>query len=203
VLDASLSPRHVRLRALHDTGVQLVSDRKETARADCLIARPPAIQRRQGAKGKPMKKTIISAVAVLALGTTLAFATVHDGKEGKGGQEGHRGGFSEMYAQKLNLTDAQKAQIADLDKSFRESNKALFEASHQTREQFKAAKDANDTAKLDALRPAMESQRAQMKQLRDAQDAKIKSILTPEQRAQFDTLKAEREAHRSQYKQQQ
>jgi Spy/CpxP family protein refolding chaperone len=108
-----------------------------------------------------------------------------------------------MYAQKLNLTDAQKAQIADLDKNFRETNKALFEASKQTREQFKAAKDANDTAKLDALRPAMESQHAQMKQLRDAQDAKIKAILTPEQRAQFDTLKAEREARHGDHKQQQ
>jgi protein CpxP len=193
----------MRLRALHDTGVQLVFARKETAAADCLIARPSAIKRRQGAKGKPMKKKTISAVAVLALGATLAFAGMHDGKEGKGGFGGHRGGFSEMYAQKLNLTDAQKAQIADLDKNFRETNKAFFDAQKQTREQFKAAKDANDTAKLDALRPAMESQRAQMKQLRDAQDAKIKAILTPEQRAQFDTLKAEREAHRSQYKQQQ
>jgi Spy/CpxP family protein refolding chaperone len=151
-----------------------------------------------------MKKKTISAVAVLALGATLAFAGMHDGKEGKGGWEGHRGGgFSETYAQKLNLTDAQKTQIADLDKNFRETNKALFEASHQTREQFKAAKTANDTAKLDALRPTMESQRAQMKQLRDAQDAKIKTILTPEQRAQFDTLKAERDAHRSQHNKQQ
>jgi len=151
-----------------------------------------------------MKKKTISAVAVLALGATLAFASMHDGKEGKGAWEGHRGGsFSEMYAQKLNLTDAQKAQIADIEKASRDANKAFFEASKQTREQFKAAKDANDTAKLDALRPTMESQRAQMKQIRDAQDAKIRAILTAEQRAQFDTLKAEREAHRSQYKQQQ
>ena len=155
-----------------------------------------------------MKKKTISAVAVLALGATLAFASMHDGKEGKGAWEsngqGHRGGsFSEMYAQKLNLTDAQKAQIAEIEKSSREANKAFFEASMQTRQQFKAAKDANDTAKLDALRPTMESQRAQMKQIRDAQDAKIRAILTAEQRAQFDTLKAEREAHRSQYKQQQ
>jgi len=151
-----------------------------------------------------MKKKTISAVAVLALGATLAFAAVqHDGKEGKSGWGEHRGSFSEMYAQKLNLTAAQKAQIADLDKTFRETNKTFFEAQKQTREQFKAANQANDTAKLDALRPTMESQRAQMKQLRDAQDAKIKTILTPEQRAQFDTLKAEREAHRSQYKRQQ
>jgi len=151
-----------------------------------------------------MKKKTISAVAVLALGATLAFASMHDGKEGKHGWGGHRGGsFSEMYAQKLNLTDAQKAQIADIEKASREANKAFFDAQKQTREQFKAARDANDTTKLDALRPTMESQRAQMKQLRDAQDAKIRAILTLEQRAQFDTLKAEREAHRSQYKQQQ
>jgi Spy/CpxP family protein refolding chaperone len=151
-----------------------------------------------------MKTKTISAAAVLALGATLAFATMHDGnKDGKGGWEGHRGTFSEMYAQKLNLTDAQKQQVADLDKSFRETNKAFFDASKQTREQFKAAKDANDTAKLDALRPTMESQRAQMKQLRDAQDAKVRAILTPEQAAQLDTLKAEREARHGEHKHQQ
>ena len=145
------------------------------------------------------KKTIISAVAVLALGATLAFAAPHGDKAGKGGWEGHgeghRGGdFSEKYAQKLNLTDAQKQQIADLNKSFRDANKAFFDASKQTREQFKAAKDANDTAKLDALRPTMDAQHAQMKQLRAAQDAKIRAILTPEQRIQLDTLKAQHEA---------
>jgi Spy/CpxP family protein refolding chaperone len=193
----------MRLRALHDTGVHFMFVRKERAPLNCLIAYPPAIKLRKIPKGKPMKKkTISAAVAVLAIGATMAFATMHDGKEGKGGWDGHRGGFSEMYAQKLNLTDAQKTQIADLDKNFRETNKALFEASHQTREQFKAAKDANDTAKLDALRPTMDSQHAQMKQLRDAQDARIKTILTPEQRAQFDTLKAEREARHGEHKEQ-
>jgi Spy/CpxP family protein refolding chaperone len=151
-----------------------------------------------------MKKKTISAVAVLALGATLAFASVQaekGEKGGRGGWEGHRGGaMSEDLTQKLNLTDAQKQQVADLNKSFRETNKAFFQSTHETREAFKAARDANDTAKLDALRPTMESQRAQMKQLRDAQDAKVRAILTPEQRAQLDTLKAER---RAQHKEQQ
>jgi Spy/CpxP family protein refolding chaperone len=149
-----------------------------------------------------MKKKTITAVAVLALGATLAFAAVETEKGGKGGWEGHRGSamMNEDLTQKLNLSDAQKQEVADLNKSFRESNKALFQSMHETREAFKAARDANDTAKLDALRPTMESQRAQMKQLRDAQDAKVRAILTPEQRAQLDTLKAE---HRAQHKEQQ
>jgi len=147
-----------------------------------------------------MNRKIITGVAVLALGATLSFAAVEAEKGGKVGWEGHRGEMRDDLTQKLNLTDAQKQQIADLNKSFREANKAFFQSAHETREAYKAARDANDTARLDALRPTMESQRAQMKQLRDAQDAKVRAILTPEQRAQLDTLKAER---RAQHKEQQ
>ena len=147
-----------------------------------------------------MKKTI-AAVAVFALGASLAVA----GENWKGGHRGHRGeaGFSEKMAQKLNLSDAQKAQIKDLEQSFRDQNKAFFETAKATREQFRAAKEANDTAKIEALRPTMESQRAQMKQLRDAQRAKIRTILTPDQQAQLDAWKAQHESMRHQHQKQQ
>jgi periplasmic protein CpxP/Spy len=143
-----------------------------------------------------MKKTI-AAVAVFALGASLAIA----GENWKGGHEGHRGGFSEKMATKLNLSDAQKAQIKDMEKTFRDQNKAFFESAKATREQFKAAKQANDTAKMDSLRPTMDSQKAQMKQLRDAQREKIRTILTPDQRAQFDAWKAQHDAQRQQHEQ--
>ena len=152
----------------------------------------------KGAKNN-MKKTI-AAVAVFALGASLAVAG-----EGWGGHRGHKGGemgISQKMAEKLNLSEAQKAQINDIEKSFREQNKAFFESAKATREQFRAAKEANDTAKIEALRPTMESQRAQMKQLRDAQRAKINTILTPDQRAQLDAWKAQHEANRGQWKKQ-
>jgi protein CpxP len=147
-----------------------------------------------------MNRKTISAVAVLALGATLAFAAPHDGKGGKEGWEKHRGGeFSERFAQKLNLTDTQKQQMKELDQSFRDANKAFFESAHQTRTAFKAAKEANDTAKLGSLRPTMDAQHAQMKQLRAAQDVKVRAILTAEQRVQLDAMKAEHEAHEAQH----
>lgn len=141
-----------------------------------------------------MKKTI-TAVAVLALGATLAFAGPHG--EGKGGRHG-KGGmeFSERFAQKLNLTDAQKAQLSTIQKNFREQNKAFFDQAKATRKQAHAAKEANDTAALEALKPTMEAQRAQMKQLRDAQHQQVLNILTAEQRAQLEAMKAERGSRR-------
>ncbi|MGZ8833043.1 MAG: Spy/CpxP family protein refolding chaperone, partial [Thermoanaerobaculia bacterium] len=70
-----------------------------------------------------------------------------------------------------------------------------------TRQQFRAAKVANDTAKLEALRPTMEAQRAQMKQIHDAQRENIRTILTAEQRAQLDAWKAQHKAQREQHEQ--
>jgi periplasmic protein CpxP/Spy len=140
-----------------------------------------------------MKKTF-AALAVVALSASLAVAGEHGFKGGRGH---HRGaGVSEKLAQKLNLSDAQKAQIRDLQAKFRADNKAFFESSKATRQEFRDAKKANDTAKLEALRPAMEAQRAQFKQLRDAQQDGIRNILTADQRAKLDALKAEHKTKR-------
>ena len=143
-----------------------------------------------------MKKTITTAVAVFALGATLAFAGPHgDWKGGRGHKEG---AFSEKMAEKLNLSDAQKEQVKAIEKQFRADNAAFFENAKATREQFRAAKEANDQAKLDSLKPTMEAQRAQMKQLRQAVMDKIRNILTADQRAQLDAFKAQHESRRDQ-----
>ena len=135
------------------------------------------------------KKWFIGA-AVVAVSASLAIAMPQDGK-GWGGHRGH-GAYGEKLAQKLNLTDAQKQQLRDLNANFRKENAAFFQSFRQTMKDVRAAKEANDTAKLDALKPTVESQKAQMKQLREAQDAKILSILTPDQQAQFKALQAKR-----------
>ncbi len=146
------------------------------------------------------KKKWITAVAAIGLSASLAFAVAHDGNgrhwEGKG-----RGEWSAKLSHKLNLTEAQKQQWADIDKAFRQENRAFFEQSRQTRSDFRAAKKAGDTAKLAALKPAMDAQRAQMKKLRQAKDEKLMAILTAEQRTQFQALKAERAAHHKEHEQ--
>jgi Spy/CpxP family protein refolding chaperone len=134
----------------------------------------------------------ISAIAVVALSGTIAFAqTGTTGNEGRYGHGHHGHKMGMMFAKKLNLTDAQKEQAKALRKSFREENKAFFDQARQTRQEFRAAKQAGDTAKADSLKPTLQAQRDQMKQLRAAQEQKFLQILTPDQRAQYDSLKAQ------------
>lgn len=134
----------------------------------------------------------LTAAAIMTVSASLAIAMPQEGK-GWGRHGGKQHGFmSEKLAQKLNLTDTQKQQIRDLNKAFRQDNKAFFESARQTRQEMRAAKEANDTAKLQSLKATADSQRAQMKQLRDAQEAKVLSVLTADQQAQFKALKAQR-----------
>jgi Spy/CpxP family protein refolding chaperone len=141
------------------------------------------------------KKWFTAAAAILTLSGTLAFAAPHEGRGGKHGRGGRQ--FGEHFAQKLNLTDSQKQQIQDVQKSFRDENKAFFDATRDTHRQIRAAKEAGDTAKLEALKATAESQREQMKQLRGEKMQRIEALLTTEQRAQWQAMKAERQAKRA------
>ena len=147
-----------------------------------------------------MKNTkVITVAAALMLSATLAFAGPGEGRHGKGGHHGRRGGeHGARFAQKLNLTDAQKEQIREINRTFREQNKPFFESSRSTRQQLREAKKAGDQARVEALKGTLESQRAQFKQLRATQRQRVLAVLTPEQRTQLDALKAERGAKRQQ-----
>ena len=139
---------------------------------------------------KKNKLMTMTAVAV-ALTTTMAFAGPHEG--GRGGKHGRHGGeLGARFAEKLNLTDAQKEQIRAFTQSFRQDNQAFFEAHRDTMKQLREAKQAGDQARVDALKPTLQSQRTELKQRREALKQQILAILTPEQRAQYEALKAER-----------
>jgi protein CpxP len=140
------------------------------------------------------KKKWLTAAAVMALSTSIAFAAPHEGKFGGHGRRGQM--FGKRMAEKLNLSDAQKQQIKDIRKASYDANKPFFDGARDLRKQFHAAKEANDTAKIESLKPQMESQRAQFKQIREAEMTKILNVLTADQRAQFEALKAERKARR-------
>jgi periplasmic protein CpxP/Spy len=145
-----------------------------------------------------MRNKVIAAVGVLTLGATLAFGATSETGAADGQRQFHRhghgrkGAFGAKFAEKLGLTDVQKQQIRDIRKNFFETNKPLFEQARATRQELRAAKQANDTAKLDELKPALDAQRVQFKELRAAQEQRVAEVLTPQQRAQWDTLKAER-----------
>ncbi|MFL6245613.1 MAG: Spy/CpxP family protein refolding chaperone [Thermoanaerobaculia bacterium] len=136
-------------------------------------------------------KKWFTAAAVVALSSTLAFAAPHQGgKRGHGGRGGHE--FGERFAQKLNLSDAQKQQIKDAQTAFRNENKAFFDTVRDTRRQIKEAKEAGDQARVEQLKAAAQSQHERMKELRQAQQQRILALLTPEQRTQWEALKAQR-----------
>lgn len=145
------------------------------------------------------KSKWMAVAAVLTLSATMAFAGPGEGRGkfgGKHGRDGRGGEFSARFADKLDLTDAQKQQLAEVQKTFREQNKTFFDSMRQTRQDLKAARDAGDTARLDALKGTMASQREQMKALHEQQKARIMALLTPEQRAKWETLKEERKERR-------
>lgn len=145
-------------------------------------------------------KKWLTTAAVLALSGTIAFAAPHGGgQHGRGGRGGRGGDFSEHFAKKLNLSEAQQQQIRESQKSFREANKSLFDAARETRQQMHAAKEAGDTARIESLKGTATAQHAQLKQLRDAQMQRIEGFLTPAQRTQWQAMKTEREARRAQH----
>ncbi|MEA2488707.1 MAG: periplasmic protein CpxP/Spy [Acidobacteriota bacterium] len=138
-----------------------------------------------------MNKKITAVAAVLALSTTLAFAGTGEGRgEGRHGRHG-KGQFGEKFAQKLNLTDAQKQQIKDIRTNSRTQNAQFFATAKQTREDARAARKAGDTARLESLKGALQSQRAQMKEIRKAERQQVLNILNAEQRAQLEAMKAQ------------
>jgi len=102
--------------------------------------------------------------------------------------------FTERYGQQLNLTDTQKKQIDDLDKKFREDNAPFLESYQKTMTEYREARQANDTAKLEALRPKVDSMRTDMTKLRTAHEDKIAATFTDDQKTQWNKIKEEREA---------
>lgn len=124
-----------------------------------------------------MKTKWMTGVAIVALGATLAIAAPHGRAERRG-----------ALASKLNLTEAQQAQIAEIRKSARGSNAGLFEEHARTLRQLRAAKEEGDTAKAEQLRATLDAQRAHLMQVRQSEKQRIAAVLTPEQRQQLEAL---------------
>ena len=144
-------------------------------------------------------KLMLATVAVVTLVAAIAFAMPQEGRGPAGGEGGRHGrmgmDFVAMFGDKLNLSDTQKQQIADIQKQTREANAQFFATSRQVMDEAHAAREANDTAKLDSLKPALDAQRAQMKQIREAEMQKISALLTADQRTQLDAIRKEHESH--------
>jgi hypothetical protein len=81
-----------------------------------------------------------------------------------------------------------------MDAKFQKDNAAFLESYQKTMAEFREARQANDTAKLDALRPKVDSARAEMMKLRGAHEEKIAATFNDDQKAQWKKIKEDREA---------
>lgn len=96
---------------------------------------------------------------------------------------------------KLNLTDAQKQQLRQIEKDSRQQIEGVY--TPQQLAQLKAARTEHKEGQHANRRDVMkslnltDSQKAQIKQIREAQKAKMDTVFTPEQKQQLEQQRAQ------------
>jgi Spy/CpxP family protein refolding chaperone len=106
--------------------------------------------------------------------------------------------FTERYGAQLNLTDAQKKTIDELDAKFQKEHAEFLESFQKTMTEYREARQANDQAKIDTIKPKFDTQRAEMTKIRTAHEEKIAATFNDEQKAQWKKIQEEREARMKQ-----
>ncbi len=139
-----------------------------------------------------MKKAAIAilAIAILSLGAIFIFAQKGDKKDGFGGRGFGERGFMRM-AEKLNLSDAQKAQIKTILDDSKTRFQPLMESlktNHEQAENFGTDGVFNE----EQVNQIATTQAETTKQLfieKEKTKAQIFAVLTPEQRVEAAKMK--------------
>jgi periplasmic protein CpxP/Spy len=164
---------------------------------------------------KNMPKFIFIALALLLVGV-LAIPFAHSQStgaqegnqqekriEGRGFGRGHWGRrFGGRLFSQLNLTDAQKEQMKQINQNFRERTRPLREelrGKHgelrqaQTGEIFNEALVAQKLTEISAIQVRLMGEQFKLKQ-------EVSSVLTPEQKTQLEQMREQRKAKREEFK---
>ncbi|HEV7375012.1 MAG TPA: Spy/CpxP family protein refolding chaperone [Pyrinomonadaceae bacterium] len=122
---------------------------------------------------------------------------------GRGGDEGRGegGGFGGHFFEKLNLTDAQKAQMQQIAARYHESSRA-------NRQQGRGERGGGDLfsggtfneAAVRAAAQARASERVEMEVARARMMFEMYNVLTPEQKAQLAADRQQREQKRQEWR---
>lgn len=152
-----------------------------------------------------MRKNLTLALAMVSALALAPFAiAAAAGQDGgpHGGHGGHGHEFAAEYA-KLNLSDAQKANIKQIMQNAFSQTKTQRQNLRQQREAFEqmAPTASGYQAAATALAQAEGAAATARVQQRAAVRAQIYAVLTPAQQAQLATLKAERQARHQQWEQ--
>ncbi|HEV7843776.1 MAG TPA: Spy/CpxP family protein refolding chaperone [Pyrinomonadaceae bacterium] len=118
------------------------------------------------------------------------------------GDDGKRGGsFEGRFAEKLNLTDAQKEQMKQIAARYRESTKAMRQQERGERGGFEALKGGTfDEAAVRAAAQARANARVEMEVAHARMMSEMYNVLTPEQKAQLAAERQQREQKRQEWR---
>jgi protein CpxP len=121
---------------------------------------------------------------------------------GREGQDGMRGGFGGRFAEKLNLTDAQKEQMKQIEARFQESTRSLRERSGERNGKgFDAFSGGTfDEAAVRAAAQARASQQVELEVARARMMYEMYNVLTPEQKSQLAAERQQREQKRQEWR---
>jgi len=138
-----------------------------------------------------MKKALIAILVTAVLGIGAVFIFAQKGKMNRGGFGEFGGRGFERIAQKLNLTDEQKAQVKTITEDSKTRIKPLMET---LRENHKQAENlgVDGTFNEEQVNQIANTQAETMKQLfieKEKTKARIFAILTPEQRTEAAKMK--------------
>src|SRR4028118_808698 len=110
-----------------------------------------------------------------------------------GGGRGMRGGFGGRFAEKLNLTDAQKAQMDQISARYRETMKAQRQQRGGRRGGFDAFSGGTfNEAEVRAAAQARANARVEMEVQHARMMSEMYAVLTAEQKAQLSAQRQER-----------
>jgi periplasmic protein CpxP/Spy len=147
--------------------------------------------------------TLITVVlGIMALTATVGFGQFGQdpGRGGFAGPGPHHGpGGGDGFLRGLNLSDEQKAKIEEIQKSFAESNKALFEQMHSLHDKEFANSNPGtfDEAAVRAAAQARANVQIELDVAHARMFSQIYNLLTAEQKAELQRRRQEFEARRA------
>lgn len=161
-----------------------------------------------------MQKIAIASFATLALAVPIALAqTASPSQEGQQvtrgerrghgkhrGMRGNRGMRGQMFFRGLNLTEDQRAQMRQINQSFRERTQSLQQELRAKRQELRQASEGGTFNEAVAAQKLQESAGLQARLMAERHQMRqqMLSVLTAEQRQQLEQKRAEGKTRRAQ-----
>lgn len=159
----------------------------------------------------------LALAGAIALTGVVGFAQTGQGQNekprgergwGREGGRGHRGGFGRgegflggRFAEKLNLSDAQKAQMEQIAERFRQTAQSLREQSRGERgEETDALGGTFNESALRAAAQARANRQVEMEVAHARMMHEMYNVLTPDQKSQLEAERQQRQQRRQEFR---